>query len=253
MVESFSDIPAYVLLRLNLIAAKSYSNGNGTESCQSSRFGTMFGRSTESRGKAVLTLSPEVSRARTYRKQTRTLTALTVREAAFGERCRESSAKYDPISCSLKTPQCLLFEDSTESWVILPEWGLMRNGECFGETSPECLNAVPVCSLEPITDVPKEYLIKTPSMIRAIERDWMQEANTLPTLTTKIRERAPCPYWKTPIGPRYLTEGEAEALMGWPIGWSGKNALETDKFQLWLSSHGVASHPQTVESNTAPT
>jgi hypothetical protein len=29
-----------------------------------------------------------------------------------------------------------------------------------------------------------------------------------------------------------------EWLMGWPIGWSGFRALETDRYQLWLLSHG---------------
>jgi hypothetical protein len=30
-----------------------------------------------------------------------------------------------------------------------------------------------------------------------------------------------------------------EWLMGWPIGWTGLQPLETDKFQQWLRSHGA--------------
>jgi len=29
-----------------------------------------------------------------------------------------------------------------------------------------------------------------------------------------------------------------EWLMGWPIGWTDLNALETDKFLTWPHSHG---------------
>ena len=235
---SFADIPAFVLSRLNLSAEKFFSSGRETEYFQSSQFGTTCEPLMASRGADSLTLSAVASPARTYHKPIQTLTASMVREVAFGGKWGESSAKFDPVSRSLKTRQCLLFEDSTESWVILPEWGMMRDGECFEATSPGCLNGVPVCSLSPMTEVPKWYYIKTPSMLRAIERDWMQEADSLPTLTTKIRERAPCPYWPTPIGPRYLTEGEAEALMDWPIGWSGKKPVEMVNFQQWLNSHG---------------
>ena len=50
-VESFSDIPAYVLSRLNLTAEKSCCSANETESCQSSQSGTTCEHSTGNRGK----------------------------------------------------------------------------------------------------------------------------------------------------------------------------------------------------------
>jgi hypothetical protein len=31
-----------------------------------------------------------------------------------------------------------------------------------------------------------------------------------------------------------------EWLMGWPIGWTGRMPLETDKYRLWLRSHGAS-------------
>jgi len=33
-----------------------------------------------------------------------------------------------------------------------------------------------------------------------------------------------------------------EWLMGWPIGWTAFDALETAKFQQWQQSHGRSSH-----------
>ena len=184
--------------------------------------------------------SAEDSRAKTSRKPIQTQKDSKANGADYGRKCGELLATFDPHLSSWKTRQCLLFGDSQESLETWPQWGMTQNGECYAATMPECLNAVPVCGLSPVPheEVPKEYTIKTPSMLRAIDRDWMQEADTMPTLTTKIRERAPCPFWRTPIGARYLTEGEAEALMDWPIGWGAKKPLETDKYQLWLRSHG---------------
>jgi hypothetical protein len=34
-----------------------------------------------------------------------------------------------------------------------------------------------------------------------------------------------------------------EWMMGWPLGWSASEPLETDRFQQWLRSHGVCSAP----------
>jgi hypothetical protein len=36
-----------------------------------------------------------------------------------------------------------------------------------------------------------------------------------------------------------------EALMGWPIGWTGCTPLETDKFQAWWQLHGIFSPANT--------
>ena len=52
-----------------------------------------------------------------------------VRSRAYGVKCTESLAKYDRDSSSWRTPQCLLFEDSTESLETLPNWGSLVDGE----------------------------------------------------------------------------------------------------------------------------
>jgi hypothetical protein len=36
----------------------------------------------------------------------------------------------------------------------------------------------------------------------------------------------------------YCPLGFREWMMGWPIGWTALEPLGTDRFQLWLSSHG---------------
>ena len=238
--ESFSDIAQCALWKSNHTPAPCYSNVSATKSCRASQSGTTCEPSMERRGEESPMSSAEDSRAKTSRKPIQTQKDSKANGADYGRKCGELLATFDPHLSSWKTRQCLLFGDSQESLETWPQWGMTQNGECYAATMPECLNAVPVCGLSPVPheEVPKEYTIKTPSMLRAIDRDWMQEADTMPTLTTKIRERAPCPFWRTPIGARYLTEGEAEALMDWPIGWGAKKPLETDKYQLWLRSHG---------------
>lgn len=34
-----------------------------------------------------------------------------------------------------------------------------------------------------------------------------------------------------------------EWLMGWPLGWSAAEPLETARFRQWLDSHGICSFP----------
>jgi hypothetical protein len=42
-------------------------------------------------------------------------------------------------------------------------------------------------------------------------------------------------------------------LMGWPIGHSDLQPLETAKFQQWLDSHGKPSSPESMNKQSTPT
>ena len=61
---------------------------------------------------------------------------LKERNQAYGLRCLESLGKYDRDTSSWRTPQCLLFEDSTELVETLPKWGMTLNGELWALTMP---------------------------------------------------------------------------------------------------------------------
>lgn len=126
--ESFSDIPASVLSRLNLTAEKSYCSVNEMESCPSSQSGTMYEPSTEIRGGGRLMSSVVDSRARIYQKRVTEL-ELMAHALDFGEKCSESFVKFDRVSRSWKTHQCLFEEDLPELSVTLPAFGMMRNGQ----------------------------------------------------------------------------------------------------------------------------
>ena len=74
----------------------------------------------------------EVSPVRIFHHANETQKGLTVKNQAYGMQCQNALALYDPSTHSLRTPQCLLFEDSSASSAILPRWGTMRNGVVSG-------------------------------------------------------------------------------------------------------------------------
>ena len=154
---------------------------------------------------------------------------LMVQDQDYGAKWQGSFAKYDPNTHSLKTHQCLLFEDSTESCVILPRWGLMQDGECWEQMT----------------------LVQT---MKEKESGLLQK---YPTPSASDGTRGTMPNW-VPIRPsghpaqyplnqalRDLTGiiGKpnpifVEWLMGWPMQWTDLKPLEMDKFHLWQQQHG---------------
>jgi len=95
-----------------------------------SRFGMTFKPLTESRGEELLTLYREAFHAKTSQPQGEAQ-GLMENEAECGEKWRGSFTKYDQLSCSWKTHQCSLLGDLDEFSETWPQWGLMRNGECW--------------------------------------------------------------------------------------------------------------------------
>jgi hypothetical protein len=184
-----------------------------------SRFGMTFKLLTESRGEALLTLYLEDFLVRTSVQQEKVQES-TESDQACGEKWQGSFAKYDPDTHSLRTHQCSLLEDLTESCQTLPAWGLMRDGECWERQTLALRTSE------------KEYgLWPTPNTCDATrgspetpEQKLKRGANTGWSL---IDELGYCPH------PEF-----AEWLMGWPPEWTDLKPLETDKFQQWQQQHG---------------
>ena len=57
--------------------------------------------------------------------------------AECGEKWHGSFAKFDPNSSSWKTHQCSLLGDLDEFLETWPQWGLMRDGECWEQRTLE--------------------------------------------------------------------------------------------------------------------
>ena len=101
-----------------------------TEHSRISRFGMTCEPLMGSRGAELLTLFLEASHARTSPLQDE-VTDWTVNVVDSGGRWRESLARYDPDTHSLKTAQLSLIEDWTGCSVTLPRSGLMLDGQCW--------------------------------------------------------------------------------------------------------------------------
>ena len=107
-----------------------------TDFSRLSRFGMTYKPLTESRGEELLTLYLEVFHAKTSAQQEKAQ-ELTANEAECGEKWRASFAKYDPDSVLWRTHQCSLLGGLDEFLETWPQWGLMRDGECWEQRTLE--------------------------------------------------------------------------------------------------------------------
>jgi len=221
--ESFSDIPQYVLSRLNLTAGKSCCNGNATESCPSFLSGTTCEHLTASLGVDSLTLCAEDSHAPTFRAPTNKAPGQTGNTPACGRKWQGSLARYDHASCLWRTPQTSFLaglDVFSETW---PRWGLMLHGECSEVTMPDCFTAGRECGLlpTPLTNPSKRTLDENGCSVSA-------KGERYGVSLFQLAGGQPCPQFQ-------------EWLMGWVTGWTAIEPLETDRFRLWLLAHGELS------------
>ena len=235
-----------------------WSPGKTMDASKPSRSGMTFRPSMEGHGEALLMWCLAASRAKTSAQPVK-VPESKASEAVCGDTWRESSVKYCLDSSSWKTHQCLWEEVLEWSSVILPKWGMMRNGALWERITPARLTSGIESGSWP-----------TP-------RACMTGAATPERLNDKFRnlEKAVAQtMWPTPSsnsgtggctglaggsGNRlklYKMLGEEEGkkmgcqslnplwvewLMGWPLGWTDCAASATDRFRQWCQSHGISS------------
>jgi hypothetical protein len=128
--DTFSDGEPYAQLNAMPTPHKFWRNDKTMDASNLSRFGLTLRLLTESHGEAVLTSFLEAFPVRTSPQQDEGK-ELTEQDQDSGLSSLESLAKYDPDTCSWKTPQYSLLgglEEFSETW---PRWGTMRDGECW--------------------------------------------------------------------------------------------------------------------------
>ena len=128
-----------------------------------------------------------------------------------GDTWRGWLAKYDPDSCSWKTPQCSLLGGGRESLEILPKWGMTVNGLLWEQQT-----------LEPITSETEFGLLPTP-----VRSDYKGTSKN-----SKFDNRArQYKAWDdgTEASTLYPNPLAYEVLMGWPLGWTDLKPLAMDK------------------------
>ena len=95
-----------------------------------SRFGMTYKPLTADRGEELLTLYLAAFHAKTLAQQEKAQ-ELMENEAECGEKWRGSFTKYDPDTSLWRTHQCSLLGGLDEFLETWPQWGLMRDGECW--------------------------------------------------------------------------------------------------------------------------
>jgi len=101
-----------------------------------SRFGMTFKPLEENLGEELLTLYLAAFHAPTFPQQEKEQ-ELMEKPLECGEKWRGSFTKYDPDTSLWKTHQCSLLGDLEEFSEIWPQWGLMRDGECWEQRTLE--------------------------------------------------------------------------------------------------------------------
>ena len=181
-----------------------------------SQFGMTFKPLMENRGEELLMSYREAFPARTSPQQEPGPES-TENDQGCGEKWRGSFVKYDPVLSSWKTHQCSLHGDLDEFLETWPQWGLMRDGECWEQQmSAHRINAT-AFGLWP-TPVKSDAIARRPS------KGW--KGSDLPSVVWRRNGGAENP--NKPLVK--LNARWVEWLMGWPQGWTSLQPLEMDKF-----------------------
>jgi len=244
--ENFSDGEQSAPLSGNPIQQAYCAPDKITAFSRLSRFGMTYKPLTESRGKELLTLYLEGFHAKTSVPLEKAQ-ALTENEAECGEKWRASFTKYDPDMRLWKTHQCLLLGDLepySETW---PQWGLMRDGECWEQRMLE----------QTIRGTESGLLLPTPDTVNRDNKKVLFDKNapsqsgrslatyarTFPTPTVcgnynrKGASKTSGDGLATQVGGK-LNPMWVEWLMGWPLGWTDLKPLVTDKSHCVQQQHG---------------
>lgn len=243
---------------LNHTHAMSCSPDNETDCSRLSRSGMMSARLTANPGEDSSTSSAAASPARTSPAQEKAQ-ALRESEAASGRKCTESFARFDRVSRSWKTAQCLLLGDLepySETW---PRAGIMLHGSCSELTTWELpmseresgfLHLIPTPTACNAPNAGSNT--KGPKSLQEVAWTGWKPGQMWPTpVSHNAKELTACPSnlnRKTPglgtlaawgkLGtPGKLNPPWTEWLMGWPLGWTDLKPLAMDKYRSWLQQH----------------
>jgi hypothetical protein len=214
-----------------------------------SRFGMTFKPLTESLGQELLTLYLEGFHAKTS-AQLEKAQELMENEVGCGEKWHGSFVKFDPSSSLWKTHQCSLLGDLEEFSQTWPQWGLMRNGECWEQQMLE----------QTIRGIDFGWSGKWPTPVSSdtgLRKTKYKQGGTAlslaiqtwPTPDANCGQRGTQPNWtpkrKSGHSAQYtinqavrdseqgiggkLNPMWVEWLMGWPLGWTDLKPLVMDK------------------------
>lgn len=233
------DIDASALSNVSPMHKPSLWHDRTMEPSRLSRFGMTCAALTDDRGAALLTSWLAASHAKTSASRGKAA-AWAASAVGYGRKWLGSFAKFDPATSSWKTAQCSLLEDSASFSATWPSWGSMRTGECWERQKSELstfevgsgLWPTPTASGFEAKDIPK-LLAR-----RAKYAEKYGNNGFGLTLNQAVKVRAYQELGYVPAGG--LNPDWTESLMGWPIGQTAIEPLETAKFLAWQRLHGVS-------------
>jgi hypothetical protein len=194
-----------------------------------SRFGMMFKPLTANLGEELLMLYLEDFHVKTSVPQEK-VQELTENDQGCGQKWLASFVKYDPDSSLWRTHQCSLLGDLDEFSETWPQWGLMRDGECWEQrTLEQTIRGTGFgLSLEMWpTPVKSDHAGRRPS------KGWKGDSD-LPSVVWTRTGGAENPQ----MSPASINATWTEWLMGWPLGWTDLKPLEIDKSLYARQPHG---------------
>ena len=214
-----------------------------TDFSRLSRFGMTYKPLTENRGEELLTLYLEDFLAKTSAPQEK-VQELMESEAECGEKWRASFTKYDPDMRLWKTHQCSLLGDLEPFLETWPQWGLMRDGECWEQLTLEQTIRGTESGLSEMWPTPRSCSALAATITP--ESAWNEKRNpnletivgrrVFPTPTSHNSKEGAYPAEYTRKTPSLATHAGGklnpmwvEWLMGWLLGWTDLKPLETDK------------------------
>ena len=154
--------------------------------------------------------------------------------AAYGETWRGWFAKFDPASCTWRTPQHSLLGDLEPYSATWPQWGLMLDGELLEPATLERPTNGSGCGL----------LDSTPTKVMPVETDLTPDRIRIlpsgrPRKLSKNGTDGSMNWAQLMLHKGLIPTPElCEYYMGWPIGATALQPLGTDRFQEWLRRHG---------------
>jgi hypothetical protein len=196
-----------------------------TDFSRLSRFGMTYKPLTEDRGEELLTLFRAGFHAKTSQLPGKE-PELTGNDQECGGTWRGSFVKYDQDLCLWKTHQCSLLGDLEQFLETWPQWGLMRDGECWDLSMLTLQRTEIDCGLLP---APLATDWKETGKIERQAKCWTDKNyghQKRPAMFYAASYNAPMPVTFT------------EYLMGFPLEWTDLKPLEMHRFRHWQQEHG---------------
>ena len=223
-------------LKSKITHAEFYCNGKLMDSYLDSLSGTTFVHSMENLGEEKSMSSRVDFPVRTLVQQEKAQD-LTEKDQDSGEKWQGSFTKYNPDTSSWKTHQCSLLGDLDEFSETWPQWGLMRDGECWEHQTLERSMKGSESGLLPdnknFFHTPNTTGLDGGSNSRKALKKRISNWPT-PTTPTGGGNVGGSGAYKNAIKngthiPHSINPNLYEWLMGWPLGWTDLKPLEMDK------------------------